>query len=139
MNMPVEDLPDGADFLARRGVLTHITVGGERTALIVPVSLMDTMRILGALLANRPAAEELPGLLPTVYPWARSLPSHELRAFAAELGDALRSDEDDAPEEMERVVDGWRATAEAYGDADVRAAFNQPLDDYGPVPEPVAP
>lgn len=139
MSTAPHDLPQSAEELARRGVLTHITMGGERIALIVPASLMDTLRILAALLKTEPAAEELPDLLPAVYDWAKWLPPHERKAFAAELGEALRRDGDDAAEAMDRVTDAWRATAEVYSDEDVLSALRLPVEDHGPVPEPVAP
>lgn len=137
MSMPASELPgSGAESLAGRGVITHLTVGGGRIALIVPASLMDTMKILAAPLSSVPAAEAPPQLLPRVYPWAADLPPHELGAFGAELGDVLREGGPDAPEQMERVVDGWRATAEVYADEGALAALRSPLTDCGTVPEP---
>lgn len=134
--MPASDPSADAESLARRSVITHLTIGGDRIALIVPASLMDTMRILAALLSSGQATDTLPNLLPEVYPWAASLPMYELKAFASELGAALRGGGPDAPEMMERVVEGWRATAEVYADKDTLAALMAPVTDCGPVPEP---
>lgn len=136
--MPASDLPGGAEALARRSVITHITISGERIAMIVPASLMDTMRVLAALLGSRPAAAELPDLLPVVYPWAERLPAHERRAFADDLARAVRGGAD-APDLMWQTVESWRATAEVYSDEDVLAALRLPVEDHGPVPAPVAP
>ena len=50
MSEPVHDLPvsglvvEQAVELARRGVITHLTIHGERVAAIVPESLLDTLR-----------------------------------------------------------------------------------------------
>ncbi|MDQ2873919.1 MAG: hypothetical protein M3Y33_03520 [Actinomycetota bacterium] len=139
MSEPAQELPADAESLARRGVLTHLTVNGERVALIVPASLMDTLRILAELLASPEESARLAVLLPAVYPWARYLPDYELKAFAFELRDALRDGGADAPELMERVVIGWRGTAEVHADPDLFRAVTAEGSDYGPVPEPAAP
>jgi hypothetical protein len=138
MSEPAFELPGDAESLARRGVLTHLTVGGERIALIVPASLMDTLRILAELLASPEAQDRLPELLPAVYPWARHLPGYELKGFASDLRDALLSGGADVPERMERVVIGWRGTAEVHADRDLFNAVAAKGSDYGPVPEPAA-
>lgn len=135
MSEPASELP--AEALARRGVVTHLTINGERVALIVPASLMDTLRILATLLTSGQASAALPALLPEVYPWARYLPDEALQEFAGELGEALRGG-DDAPELVERVVISWRSTAEAYADPELLAALRAPVTDCGPVPEPPA-
>jgi hypothetical protein len=47
---PARDLPvkssavEEAVELARRGVITHLTIGGERVAAIVPESLIEALR-----------------------------------------------------------------------------------------------
>jgi hypothetical protein len=134
--VPAPELPADAESLGRRSALTYMTINGERIALIVPASLMEALRILAVLLSSGQVSGELPALLPEVYTWARDLPEHELRVFAAELGEALRGGGPDAPELMERVVAGWRATAEAYADPELLAALRAPVSDCGPVPEP---
>jgi hypothetical protein len=66
----------GAAENARRGVVTHITVHGERVAAIVPESIVKLLSDLMALLAGDPHyASLLPQVLPEAFPWARSLPS----------------------------------------------------------------
>jgi hypothetical protein len=55
-----------------------------------------------------------------VYPWARYLPGYELKGFAFDLRDALLSEGPDVPKRMERVVIGWRGTAEVYADRDLQ-------------------
>jgi hypothetical protein len=137
MSVPAREPPADAEALARRGAITHVTINGERIALIVPASLMDTLRILAALLSTGSVSGDLPALLPDVYPWARHLPDEALEEFAADLGNALRAGAD-APEQMEGVVISWRATAEAYADPDLLAALRAPVSDCGPVPEPAA-
>lgn len=49
MSEPARDLPvspavEQAVELARRGVITHLTIHGERVAAIVPESLIETLR-----------------------------------------------------------------------------------------------
>lgn len=49
MSEPAHDLPvspavEEAVELARRGVITHLTIHGERVAAIVPESLIETLR-----------------------------------------------------------------------------------------------
>lgn len=52
MSEPARDLPADsravADAIedARRGVITHLTIGGERVAAIVPESLVEALRSL---------------------------------------------------------------------------------------------
>jgi hypothetical protein len=46
---PARDLPANSSVeeaveLARRGVITHLTIGGERVAAIVPESLIEALR-----------------------------------------------------------------------------------------------
>lgn len=50
MSEPARDLPvsspavEQAVELARRGVITHLTINGERVAAIVPESVLDALR-----------------------------------------------------------------------------------------------
>ncbi len=50
MSEPARDLPAGSPAVAsavanaRDGVITHLTVGGERVAAIVPESLIEALR-----------------------------------------------------------------------------------------------
>jgi hypothetical protein len=50
MSEPARDLPVGSPAveeaveLARRGVITHLTIRGERVAAIVPESLVEALR-----------------------------------------------------------------------------------------------
>jgi hypothetical protein len=43
-DLPVSPAVEDAVELARRGVITHLTIRGERVAAIVPESLIDTLR-----------------------------------------------------------------------------------------------
>src|SRR6516165_8032636 len=74
---------------ARRGVVTHITINGERVAAIVAESTLAMSQLLAALLASEMAASALPAVLPAAFPWARSLPDDHLKAFAGELREAV--------------------------------------------------
>ena len=94
---------------ARRGVVTHITFEGERVAAIVSESTLAMSQLLAALLASEMAASALSAVLPTAFPWARSLPDNHLEAFAGELREAVVAE---SPERIQRVLDDWQAVAE---------------------------
>jgi hypothetical protein len=126
----------GAAENARRGVVTHITIRGERVAAIVPESLIKVLNDLVAVLTSDQALSALPWMLAEVFPWARALPPHELKAFARELRQATVTGAPGATELIERVLAGWHATAEAYADPAILRALRVPAGDYGPVPEP---
>ena len=123
---------------ARRGVITHITIDGERVAAIVPESLIKILNDLVTLLAADLTVSVLPQILPQAFPWARSLPPHELKAFAWELRRAAVTGTPEAAEQIERILAGWRATADVYADPATLAVLRAPIGDYGPVPEPHA-
>lgn len=138
MSVPAAEPPADAGSLARRGAITHLTIDGERIALIVPAALMDVMRILAGLLVSDEATAELAGLLPAVYPWAQFLPEPDLTMFAAEVRDTIRAGGPDAPEQLERVVTAWRGTAEVFADPELLKALLADGGDWGPVPAPAS-
>ena len=113
MGQPAPELP--ADTLisavgnAGRGVVTHITIKGERVAAVVPESTLAMSQLLAALLTSELAASALPAVLPTAFPWAGSLPDDHLKAFAGELREAVVAE---SPERVERVLIDWQAVAE---------------------------
>ena len=108
--LPAETLVSAIDN-ARRGVVTHITIKGERVAAIVSESTLAMSQLLTALLTSEMAASALPAVLPAAFPWASSLPDTDthLRAFAGELREAVVAG---SPERVERVLDDWQAVAE---------------------------
>ena len=108
--LPAETLLSAIDN-ARRGVVTHITIKGERVAAIVPESTLAMAQLLTALLTSEMAAGALPVVLPTAFPWARSLPDTDthLKAFARELREAVVAE---SPERVGRVLFDWQAVAE---------------------------
>ena len=108
--LSVEALVSAIDN-ARRGVVTHITINGERVAAIVSESTLAMSQVLIALLTSEMAASALPAVLPAAFPWARSLPDTDthLKAFADELREAVVAE---SPERVGRVLDDWRAVAE---------------------------
>ncbi len=137
--LPAESEPlAGAAENARRGVVTHVTIHGERVAAIVPESLIKLVDDLMALLANDLALTGHTYVLTQAFPWARSLPSHELKAFAGGLRQAAAAGAPEATELVDGIITGWQATAEAYADYGTLAALRAPIGDYGPVPEPSA-
>jgi hypothetical protein len=108
--LPSETLVSAIDS-ARRGVVTHITINGERVAAIVSESTLAMSQLLTALLTSEMAASALPAVLPAAFPWARSLPDTDtqLKAFAGELREAVVAE---SPERVGRVLDDWQAVAE---------------------------
>lgn len=110
LELPAETLISAIDN-ARRGVVTHITIKGERVAAIVSESTLAMSQLLTALLTSEMAASALPAVLPAAFPWARSLPDTDthLKAFARELREAVVAE---SPERVWRVLNDWQAVAE---------------------------
>ena len=108
--LPAETLISAIDN-AHRGVVTHITIKGERVAAIVSESTLAMSQLLAVLLTSEMAASALPAVLPTAFPWARSLPDTDthLKAFARELREAVVAE---SPERVARVLLDWQAVAE---------------------------
>jgi hypothetical protein len=106
--LPADTLVSAVDN-ARRGVVTHITIKGERVAAIVSESTLAMSRLVAVMLASEPAASALPAVLPATFPWAGSIPVDELTAFASELREAVVAE---SPEQIERVLTDWQAVAE---------------------------
>ena len=108
--LPADTLVSAVDD-ARRGVVTHITIKGERVAAIVSESTLAMSQLLAVLLTSEIAASALPAVLPAAFPWASSLPDTDthLKAFAGELREAVVAG---SPARVERVLNDWRAVAE---------------------------
>jgi hypothetical protein len=106
--LPADTLVSAVDN-ARRGVVTHITIRGERVAAVVSESTLAMSQLLAALLTSEMAASALPAVLPAAFPWAGSLPDEHLAAFAGELREAVVAE---SPERVERVLIDWQAVAE---------------------------
>jgi hypothetical protein len=106
--LPADTLISAVDN-ARRGVVTHITINGERVAAIVSESILAMSQLLAVLLTSEMAASALPGLLSAAFPWASSLPENHLKSFAGELREAVIAE---SPERVERVLIDWQAVAE---------------------------
>jgi hypothetical protein len=140
MSEPAPELP--ADTLvtamdnASHGVVTHITIDGERVAAIIPESLLETTARLVQALVSREDPAGLPETLAAALPWARLLPSHELEAFARELREAIVNATPKLMETVNDITMGWAATASIYADPDLAEALRAPAEDCGPVPEP---
>jgi hypothetical protein len=150
MSEPAPGLPAGtlvsAVNNARRGVVTHITIHGERVAAIVPESVIEAFRIFAAIVTSNESTLPL-GVLQAIFRWARSLPPDQLQQFAAELTAATASSTRELtaaaaggrvklPDLMGRVINAWKATAEAYADPARTEALRAPAEDSGPVPDP---
>ena len=107
---PADTLVSAVDN-AGRGVVTHITIKGDRVAAIVSQSTLAMSQLLTALLTSEMAASALPAVLPAAFPWARSLPDTDthLKAFASELREAVVAE---SPERVGRVLNDWQAVAE---------------------------
>lgn len=106
--LPADTLVSAVDN-ARRGVMTHITIKGERVAAIVSESTLAMSQLLAVLLTSDMAASALPAVLPVAFPWASSLPDDHLKAFAGELREAVVAE---SPEQVLRVLIDWQAVAE---------------------------
>ena len=106
--LPADTLVSAIDN-ARRGVVTHITIKGERVGAIVSESTLAMSQLLAALLTSEMAASALPAVLPAAFPWASSIPDNELKAFAGELREAVAAE---SPERVERVLIDWQAVGE---------------------------
>ena len=106
--LPADTLVSAVDN-ARRGVVTHLTIKGERVAAVVSESTLAMSQLLAALLANEMAASALPAVLQEAFPWAYSLPDTHLKAFAGELREAVVAG---SPDVVERVLTDWQAVAE---------------------------
>ena len=106
--LPAEHLVSAVDN-ARRGVVTHITIKGERAAAIVSESTLAMSQLLAALLTSEMAASALPAVLPAAFPWASSIPDDELMTFAGELREAVVAE---SPERIARVLIDWQAVGE---------------------------
>ena len=111
--LPADTLMSAVDN-ARRGVVTHITIKGERVAAIVSESTLAMAELLAALLGSETALGALPAVLPGAFPWARFFQADELKTFAGELCDAVAGE---ASERVEVVLDNWRAVAEVRAGA----------------------
>jgi hypothetical protein len=136
--LPADDSPavQLAAEKARHGVTTHLTVGGERVAVIVPESAHFIGRLLMALLSDDETALVLLRALPDVFPWVRFLPSDDVKLFSVELvktAQACAEPDNMAP--LEAVIAAWHHTAEVYADPGLRDELARPLDgvDYGAV------
>ena len=106
--LPADTLVSAVDN-AHRGVVTHITIKGERVAAIVSESTLAMSHLLAVLLTSEMAASALPAVLPAAFPWASSLPEDHLKAFAGELREAVVAG---SPERVARVLLDWQAVAE---------------------------
>ena len=106
--LPADTLVSAVDN-ARRGVVTHITIKGERVAAIVSESTLAMSQLAAVLLTSQMAASALPAMLPAAFPWASSIPGDELEMFAGELCEAVVAG---SPERVERVLIDWQAVGE---------------------------
>ena len=106
--LPADTLASAVDS-AGRGVVTHITIKGERVAAIVSESTLAMAQLLAVLLTDEMVASALPAVLPTAFPWARSIPDDELKTFAGALCEAVATG---TPERVERVLLDWQAVGE---------------------------
>ena len=106
--LPADTLMSAVDN-AYRGVVTHITIKGERVAAIVSESTLAMAQLLAVLLTSEMAAGALPAALLTAFPWARPIPDDELQTFADALREAVVAE---SPERVERVLIDWQAVGE---------------------------
>lgn len=113
---------------ARRGVATHLTIHGERVAVIMPEGVIEALRDFAALLTDERLASYVPALVPKAIPWTRALPPADLPVFVSELSEAAASGED-APERVAALIREWQATAEMYADPREAARLQRALQE----------
>jgi hypothetical protein len=75
---PVPEL-DAED--AMRGVVSQLFINGQRMPVIIPGSVIKTLRLLAGLLARADMSRYLLQLIPVAMPWARPLPADDLAEF----------------------------------------------------------
>ncbi|KWX05032.1 hypothetical protein TH66_04560 [Carbonactinospora thermoautotrophica] len=101
-------------------------------------SAMDAVtRLFVSLLKTDDGARNLLQALPDIFPWVRFLPEQDVREFLVELVEVARASvsvDNLAP--LAQLITEWQHTAEVYADPELRAAFSQPIEDFGPVPDP---
>jgi hypothetical protein len=101
-------------------------INGERMSVIIPGSVIETLRLVGVLLSQTQPGF-LPKLVVQAMPWTRSLPSEDLVEFATELAVAAGSG-DHAPEHVASLMREWRETAEILGDPEALAELRESAD-----------
>lgn len=99
-----------------------------------------TTRMFVALVRHDEAARSLlVDVVPEAFPWVRFLPIPDIRAFALELVETLRSaDTLNNPAPVVQVIAAWQHTAEVHADPDLAARIHLLEGDFGPVPAPAA-
>lgn len=112
MSEPAPEL-DAEDAL--RGVVSQLIINGERMPVIIPGSVIEALRVLGAVLTNAREAGYLPSLLLQAMPWVGPLPEADLAKFASDLAEAAAGGPR-APERLAALMREWQATAEVYAD-----------------------
>lgn len=122
---PVPEL-DAEDAL--HGVVNQLIVNGQRMPVIIPGSVIETLRLFAELLIHAENAGYLHELLPEAMPWAAPLSEDELSRLASDLTRAAGSGEH-APERLAAVIREWRATAEIYDDPGEAARLRQALQE----------
>jgi hypothetical protein len=126
MSEPASVLPELDAEDALRGVVNQLMINGERMSVIVPGSVIETLRLVGLLLSETQAGF-LPKLVVQAMPWASPLPSDDLVEFAADLAAAAGSG-DHAPEQVAALMREWRETAEVLGDPQALAELRESAD-----------
>jgi hypothetical protein len=101
-------------------VVNQLTINGQRMSVIIPGSVVESLRLLAELFHYAQRAGSLPTLIPRAMPWAASLNADELSEFASELMKAADSG-DHAPERLAAVMRAWRETADITGDPEAMA------------------
>jgi len=132
MSEPAHELDapelDAEDAL--HGVVNQLIINGERMPVIIPGSVLESLRVLAKLLENAQVAGYLPSLLPLAMPWVKDLPEADVLAFAADLAKAAASGEH-APERLAACLREWQATAEIYADPEEAERLRRALREAG--------
>lgn len=121
MSEPAPEPPPELDAEdALRGVINQLTIRGQRMPVIIPGSVLETLRFVSELVEHARGRAYLPQLMHHAMPWTRPLGAAELDQFAADIAGAAGSG-DHAAERLAAVLQEWRDTAEILGDPDAVA------------------
>jgi hypothetical protein len=102
---------------ALRGVINQLTIRGQKMPVIVPGSVLETLRFVSELVKRAQGAGYLPGLMHQAMPWTRAFGADELDRLATDIADAAGSG-DHAAERLSAVIREWQETADILSDPD---------------------
>ena len=127
MSEPASEPPELDAQDALRGVVNQLAIHGERMAVIIPGSVIETLRDLAALLQGTREAGYLDRLLPIAMPWIEPLPADDRKQFVYDLAQAASAG-DHAPEQLAAVLREWHETADILADPEATVELAESAD-----------